>query len=463
MLTPSKKPDGVLEPEKQYAVVLLNEDQLQQLVGGRARPVNRGYSVRDVHSRFLRLKRQLAAAAIVAGVVGVGGGIYFLMPQQAMASIFTWSEAADAPTLPTGASFSVTIASLDSGDGAGVAATRVRSLGLPAFTRTSPDTNQLHQAMVGPFASLDEAERVQRRLVRAGMGGARIFVDESLRNAPRHEEQTPSIPDGNPSVVLLGAPDRVSLVFEMPSEPRQVRSRRSGGLMDLEVGPMPNPVYAQQWVAPQGVHLVERVAIDGAPPSENGQILRAHIAVPEFAKANVRSEGKRVYVDLTWPAAQSDAPESAAPMRAVAMPSEQPTPDIAPAPVAAAPRQAQAAAPAPAAAPPAQARGQQQYATAVRPILDRLTEIKPFLISATQSDSPDIQKAVDDSLAPLEASLRALRPPDAAVDQHHMLTTVIRTARRAVDPAFAGDRQAQAQQAVAMFEASTVAITPAVR
>jgi hypothetical protein len=459
VLTPSKKPDGVLDPEKQYAVVLLNEDQLQQLVGGRPRPVNRGYSVPDVHSRFLRLKRQIAAAAIVTGIVIVGGALYFLMPQQAMASIFTWSETADAPTLPTGASFSVTVASLDSGDDAGAAATRVRSLGLPAFTRTSPDKNQLHQAMVGPFVSLDEAERAQRRLVRAGMSGARIFVDESLRNAPRHEPQTSPIPDGNPSVVLLGAPDRVSLVFEMPSEPRQVRSRRSDGLMDLDVGPMPNPVYAQQWVAPAGVHLVERLAIESAPPSENGQFLRAHIAVPEFAKANVRSEGRRVYVDLTWPAAQSDEPASPAPMRVVTTPSEQPIPDVAPATVAppAAPRPVQAAS---APAPSAQARGQSQYATAIQPIVDRLTEIKPFLISASQSDSPDIQKAVDDSLAPLEASLKALRPPEGAVDQHHMLTTVIRTARRAVDPAFAGDRQAQAQQAVAMFEASTVAVTP---
>jgi SPOR domain len=474
----SKKPDGVLGPEKQYAVVLLNEDQVQQLMGGRppARQINRGYSVRDVHSRFLRLKRQTTAVAITLLALGAGAFVWFMVPQPAVASIFAWKETADAPVLPTGASFSVTVASLDSSDAAGSAATRVRSLGLPVFTRLSPDRNQLHQAMVGPYASLDEAERVQRRLSRAGMSGARIFVDESLRNVPRSEAPQ-GIPDSNPSVLLIGAPDRVTLVVEMPSEPRQVRSRRSDGLMDLDVGPMPNPVYAQQWVAPEAVHLVERVAIESAPPSENGQFLRAHIALPEFAHANVRSEGKRVYVDLTWPLAQqpdkadpqpsarfatAERPEPAASPRpapsALTPATSAPThATSAPMPAAGAPMPAPPASPA---ASPANARADQQYAQAIRPIVDRLTEIKPFLLSASQSGSPEVLKALDDTLSTLDASLKGLRPPASAADQHQMLTEVLRTARRALSPAFTGDRQAQAHQAVGMFEASTVAVTP---
>jgi hypothetical protein len=442
-LTPTKKPDTVLGPEQQYAVVLLNEDQLQHLMQRPGmRQVNRGASVRDVHSRYLRLRTQATALAAVLFVVAAGGVMWFLVPRPAVASIFAWKETPDAPTLPTGASFSITVASLDSGDSAGFAATRARSLGLPAFTRLSPDTHQMHQAMVGPYASLDEAERIQYKLVRAGMGGARIFVDESLRNVPRNELPTATIPDGNPAVLLIGAPDRLSLVFEMPSDARQVRSRRTEGLMDLEVGPMLNPVYAQQWVAPEGVHLVERVAIESAPPSENGQFLRAHLAVPEFARAAVRSEGKRVYVDLTWP---SDKPDTSAPRAvtraaSVARPVEPPSPSK------------------PAAAS-ADTKSQQQYAEALRPIVDRITEIKPFLVSAAQSGSPEVLKALDNSLAALDASLKGLHPPASAADQHLMLTTVLRVARRAVDPAFTGDREAQVQQALGMFESSTVAVT----
>jgi hypothetical protein len=442
-LTPSKKPDGVLGPEKQYAVVLLNEEQLQQLMQRGPRPVNRGFSVRDVHSRYLRLKRQTTAVAIVLLVIASGGIVWFMAPRPAMASIFAWKETADAPTLSTGPSFSVTVASVESSDGAGFAAMRVRSLGLPAFTRVTPDKAQLYQALAGPYATLDEAERVQRRLMRAGMAGARIFVDESLRNVPRNELPS-AVPDGNPAVLLLGAPDRVSIVFEMPVEPRQVRSRRAEGLMDLDVGPLQNPVYGQQWVAPEGVHLIERVAIESAPPSENGQFLRAHIAVPEFARANVRSEGKRVYVDFTWPMAPAEGAGSRSPIR-VASAAQRP------APAASAP-----------AVPPVitNVQEEQRYAEAVRPIVNRLTEIKPFLISAAQSGSPDVWRALDGSLASLDQSLKSMHPPASAVDQHQMLTSVLKNARRAVDPAFAGDRQAQAQQAMSMYEASTVAVTP---
>jgi hypothetical protein len=156
----------------------------------------------------------------------------------------------------------------------------------------------MHQAMVGPYASLDEAERTQRRLARSGFGGARIFVDESLRNAPRNDIE-PDVADGNPNILLIGAPDRLSLVFELPLEPRQVRERRTENVLDLDVGPISKHVQEQHWSAPDGIHLVDRVSIEGVQASETGEFLRAHITVPEFARTNVRTEGRRVYVDLT--------------------------------------------------------------------------------------------------------------------------------------------------------------------
>src|SRR4029453_14729062 len=100
------------------------------------------------------LKRRMTIGAILMLVLVAGGLAWVFVPQPAVASMFDWSKPPAVPTLYTGASFSVTIASLDSADGASDAATRVRSLGMPAFTRRSPGKYQVYQAMVGPFASL---------------------------------------------------------------------------------------------------------------------------------------------------------------------------------------------------------------------------------------------------------------------------------------------------------------------
>jgi len=443
MLTPSRRSDAVLEPEQQYAVVLLNEDQLSQFIRRPGmRQVNRGYTVPDVHTRYLRLKRRTAATAVLLLVLATGGFLYFVAPRPAMASMFPWRETTEAPTLATGASFSVTVASLDSGDGAGTAAGRVRALGLPAFTRVSPGRRQLHQAMVGPYISLDEAERVQRRLARSGFTGARIFVDESLRNAPRNELHAVAA-EGNPRVLLVGAPGRMSLVFEMPLEPRQVRSRRDTNMLDLDVGPMSNPVRLQQWTAPEGVHLVERVALEGVAAPGSGQFMRAHVALPEFARANVRTEGRRVYVDLTWPMAAPDLTAS----RAVAVQASSST-QTERTPAAPAARETD--------------RFGEKYGEALRPVLDRLVDIKPFLMSAAQSGSPDVRGALDETLAELEASLNAMHAPATALAQHQLLLSAVRAGRRSTDSTFHGDRTAQAREAFVLYDAATAtAIIPA--
>ena len=451
MLNRRSQPDAVLEPEQQYAVVLLNEEQLNQIMRKPGmRPVNRGHSVPDVHTRYLRLKRQTAAAAALLLVLGAGSFLYFMAPQPAMASMFAWKELPEAPTLDTGASFSITIQTTDSGDGAGFAANRVRTLGFPSFTRVSPGRHQLHQAMVGPYASLDEAEKVQRRLTRSGFPSARIFVDESLRNAPRNDVANAEVAEGNPNVVLISAPDRLSVVFELPLEPRQVRSRRVENVLDLDVGPMSSKVAPQQWSAPEGVHLIERVSIEGVQASETGDFLRAHVTLPEFARANVRSEGRRIYVDLTWPMI---APDAVAPQPAAAAAEagpEQPPPSRV-VPVADARQGAQSS---------------DAYAEQLRGVVERLGEVKPFVMSAAKAGSPDVLHALDDTLSTLETSLRSMRPPAASVDQHQMFVSAIRTARKATDVSYSGDRNAQAREAFVLYDAAVNAgslITPVAR
>ena len=426
-------------------MVLLNEEQLGQFMRRPGvRQVNRGYAVADVHTRYLRLKRQTAAAAALLLLIGAGSFLYFMAPQPAMASMFAWKELPEAPTLDTGASFSVTIASLDSSDGAGFAAGRVRTLGFPSFSRVSPGRRQLHQAMVGPYASLDEAERVQRRLARSGFTGARIFVDESLRNAPRNEVES-AVAAGNPTILLLGAPDRVSLVFELPLEPRQVRERRTDNVLTLDVGPISTHVEEQQWSAPDGVHLLERVAIEGVQAAENAEFLRAHVTLPEFARTNVRTEGRRVYIDLTWPMTAPEALASRATALAAAQPAPAPTPR--PSPVAREEPQASA-----------------KYEEQLRGVLDRIVEVKPFLMSAAKSASPDVLGALDETLNSLESSLKGMRVPGASADQHQMLLSSIRTARKAADPMFPGDRTGMAREAFVLYDAAVnagSAITPA--
>ena len=451
MLSRKSLPDAVLEPEPQYAVVLLNDEQLSQLMRKPGmRPVNRGHSVPDVHMRYLRLKRQTAAAAALLLVLGAGSFLYFMAPQPAMASMFAWKELPEAPTLDTGASFSVTIQTTDSGDGAGFAANRVRTLGFPSFTRVSPGRHQLHQAMVGPYASLDEAEKVQRRLTGSGFPSARIFVDESLRNAPRNHVENIDVGEGNPTVVLIGAPDRLSVVFELPLEPRQVRSRRVENVLDLDVGPMSSKVVPQQWSAPEGVHLIERVSIEGVQASETGDFLRAHVTLPEFARANVRAEGRRVYVDLTWPLIAPDA--------------------VAPRPAAAVAEAGPAQPPPSRVVPVADARQGAQssdaYAEQLRGVVERLGDVKPFLMSAAKAASPDVLRALDDTLSTLETSLRGMRAPAASVDQYQMFVSAIRTARKATDVSYTGDRNAQAREAFVLYDAAVNAgslITPVAR
>jgi len=430
---------------QQYAVVLVDEDQLNQLMHRPAmRQVNSRFASNDALVRYERLKRRTAAAAVVLLVLAAGGAAWVFVPQPAMASMFDWSKPAAIPTLYTGASFSVTLASLDSADGANDAAARVRALGMPAFTRRSPGKNQVYQAMVGPFASLDEAEKAQRRLGGMGYSGARLFVDESLRTAPRSERPVDTPHDLG--VLLLGAPDRLSLVFELQSEPRQVTSARpDAATLQIDAGPMPAPAQPQQWSAPDGVHLLHTVSVDAVAAQGGLNYVRARVALPEFAKANVRTEGRRVYVDLTWPLEEEQDPRT--PRRAtVSAPQEEDSSVPA--------RQHEPGSSGQKQNSPAQ---QERYREEILPIHQRINEIRPFILSAAQSGSTDVYAALDSTLANLEASLVAMSVPPSEAGQHQLLIAATRSARFGLEPGFSGDRLAHAQKALTMFDGAMAA------
>ncbi len=446
MLNRAQKPDVA---GQQYAVVLVNEDQLNQLMRRPGmRQVNSRVMAQDAYSRYEKLKRRITAVAILLLVIGAGGVAWVFVPQPAIASMFDWSKPPAIPTLYTGASFSVTIASVDSADAANVAASRVRSIGMPAFTRRSPGKYQVYQAMVGPFASLDEAEKTQRNLASMGYRAARIFVDESLRTSPRGEQPIIDPSAANPGLLLLGAPDRVSLVFEMQSEPRQVNSSRPDGTtLQIDAGPMVAPAQPQHWSAPDGVHLLHTVSIETLTAQGALNYVRAKIALPEFAKANVRTEGRRVYVDLTWPLETEDA---RAPRRMTVV--QEGTREG-----AAASASESTATPAKAGASASTQGEEERYREAMAPIHQRIREVKPFYLSAVQSGSPDVYAAIDQTLAALENSITAIKAPASEAGQHQLLLEATRSARQALNPLFPGDRLAHAQKTIVMFEGAMAA------
>ena len=164
-------------------------------------------------------------------------------------------------------------------------------------------------------------------------------------------------------------------------------------------------IEEQQWSAPDGVHLLERVSIEGVQAAETGEFLRAHVTLPEFARTNVRTEGRRVYIDLTWP---MTAPEASCPTRhrtGAAQPAPAPTPR--PSPVAREEPQASA-----------------KYAEQLRGVLDRIVEVKPFLMSAAKSASPDVLGALDETLSCARVVAERHARPGRAADQHQMLLSV---------------------------------------
>jgi hypothetical protein len=107
---------------------------------------------------------------------------------------------------------------------------------------------------------------------------------------------------------------------------------------------------------------------------------------------------------------------------------------------------------------PSGARGQDgRYLEAIKPIHQRISEIRPFLLSAAQSGSADVYAALDQTLATLEASLVAMNVPATEGGQHQLLVSALRVARSGLAPGFSGDRVAQAQKAITMFDGAMAA------
>jgi len=238
-------------------------------------------------------------------------------------------------------------------------------------------------------------------------------------------------------VALLAASDRVSLVFELTGEPKDVATRRvSAAVLELDAGPVVMPAKPTSFMAPPGVRFVMGVSILGAG-SADGARLKARITLLERARSAVRVVGSRVYVDFSAEPAPAPAPIQPQQKRAT-------------------PANADAGQSAPAAAPavsaPPTPGPRETYRATVQPAVERFEQLSPFLLSAVASPSEPVLKAIGNTLIGIQGLVISVDVPAESKPAHDLLTSAVVTATKAVDPMFNGDRSAQAKQALALME-----------
>lgn len=228
-------------------------------------------------------------------------------------------------------------------------------------------------------------------------------------------------------VVLLVVPDRVSLVIELSAAPAHVDTRRiSGGVLELDAGPVTPPVRSEWLAAPPGTRFIADVSIQPGASTVDGPSVRARITLLELSRSSVRVVGRRVYIDFSRDEG----------FRVEAPPPRRAQPAARPVSVAAAPV------------------GQpgDRYETAVRPAIARFEQLAPFLMSATGDPSAPVLKAVSDTLSTVNESVKSVDVPSASRHAHDALTSAIALAAAAVDPSFGGDRVARAREALAQLQ-----------
>ena len=447
-----------------YTVLLLDEDQLDRFLN---KPRFKSLSSQlsrtvDVWPRAHRLKSWGMAAAVVLVAVTAAVWLRAAGDDAHEPAASRASRPVDGPPIATGASFNVQVTSFVRDGDARVMAGRLAKAGLPSFAWRLDGS--LRDVLVGPFVSIDEAEAAQRAVAGLGYPRTRLHVDERLRTTSA--AATAAATGSNPAVVLVAAPGRLAVTFELEAEPQQVSGQRiDATTFAVTTSAMGTGIKPQEWNAAADVQLVRHVSVAADPQGTLG--LNARVTVAENAVATVRLEGSRVYVDVARAQLDFD---------------ERPAPRLAPAPVveAAAPRRAERAAsersstrvgvgpgaPAAPAAPQAvvgpRARGAAvaspgdvaQYRQAIGPVFARFEEIQPFLRSAVSTPTPEVLGAIAGTFAELEEALRATDVPRSAQGAHGLMTSAVQLARGAVSPTYTGDRMTQVREAMAQFQAA---------
>jgi hypothetical protein len=231
-------------------------------------------------------------------------------------------------------------------------------------------------------------------------------------------------------VLIVAAPGMSSVVFEMRRIPREVESRRTGATtLDIEIGHVTAGQTRDVLRMPEGVLLARELSVEDGG---RGDDVLAHLVVPQGVQSRLRLEGRRVYVDLAWPA----------PPWQIGKPGPKPPALLREKSDLHTVRQVF----------PDRPTGANEYGEQLRSAIERFEQVQPFLISATESADSEVRAVLARTLDGVSTSLAAATPPSELAANHQRLVSSIATASNAMSPSFVGDRIAATRQAVAMFE-----------
>jgi len=218
----------------------------------------------DLQTLLFRWRRRFwLATAIVVFLVG-DAALWMFGPPTGAISILQSIVAGETSTIATAASFSVSAGSFPTQLRAAAFASALNSSGLPTLVRSRPEDRRF-QVLVGPYVSTDEAEHAQRALAAWGLGEVRLVVDDTMRGRPQHAAMFVGGETASDGVVIVAAPGMSSVVFEMPSAPREVEARRtSATTIDISIGQGTDAGEKNVLHMPEGMLLASELTVDAA-------------------------------------------------------------------------------------------------------------------------------------------------------------------------------------------------------
>jgi hypothetical protein len=380
---------------------------------------------------FTWRKRFWLVTAIVVFLVG-DVALWKFGPPPVATAILQRLIAGETSTIATAASFSVSAGSFTTQLRAAAFAAALNSSGLPTLVRSRPEDRRF-QVLVGPYVSTDEAEQAQRALAAWGLGEVRLVVDDTMRGRPQRAAMFVGGETASDGVVIVAAPGMSSVVFEMPTAPRQVEAHRtSATTIDISIGQVTDAGETNVLHMPEGMLLASELSVDAAGGKDTRH---ARLVVPEGVQSRLRLEDRRVYVDLAWPKAPWEVGGRAA--RAT--------------------QSAQVPAkPSDARSEDAKQQSEQakhgEYREQRNSAVERFKQVQPFLISAIESPDTEVLAVLARTLDGVSESLTVATPPSDLAENHQLLLSSLAEASRAMAPFFVGDRRAAVHKAIAAFE-----------
>src|SRR6266550_16761 len=139
---------------------------------------------RNIQARLFRWRKLFWLAIAVVVLLAGDTAMSTFGPPTFLTALVRALIDGNTPVIATGASFSVPAGSFATLDRAAAFAAGLDASGLPVLVRRRPDDGR-YQVLVGPYVATDEAEHAQQRLAAAGLGEARLVVDDTMRGAPQ--------------------------------------------------------------------------------------------------------------------------------------------------------------------------------------------------------------------------------------------------------------------------------------